>query len=91
MLAPVDTTPAPVAAKSSLVGLTRGEIAAALGAVGVPEREQRMRTAQIWHWIYHRGATSFDTMTNMGKALRAALDAAHTLARPEIVTEPGNA
>ena len=25
----------------------------------VPERELRMRTGQLWHWIYHRGAADF--------------------------------
>jgi 23S rRNA (adenine2503-C2)-methyltransferase len=87
MLAPLDTVPAPLADKPSLAGLTRAELSAALVAVDVAEREARMRTNQIWHWIYHRGATSFDTMTNIGKPLRAQLEAAYSLARPEIVTE----
>jgi len=80
---PVD----PPAMRPSLVGMTRHEIAAALEAAGVPAREVRMRTAQIWHWIYHRGARDFAAMTNMSKALRAALEARYSLARPEIVTE----
>lgn len=93
MLASVDHAPAPsvdetaIAALPSLVGMTRAQIADALGTIGVPERERRMRTTQIWHWIYHRGATSFDVMTNMGKALRSALAQHFTLARPEIVSE----
>ena len=46
-----------------------------------------MRVAQLWHWIYLRGATYFDEMTNVGKELRAALADAFTLARPEVVSE----
>ncbi|HET9903636.1 MAG TPA: 23S rRNA (adenine(2503)-C(2))-methyltransferase RlmN [Xanthobacteraceae bacterium] len=76
-----------VSGKPSLVGLTRAELAAALDRVGVPERERRMRVQQLWHWIYFRGARAFEVMTNVGKPLRAALDAAFTLARPEVEAE----
>jgi 23S rRNA (adenine2503-C2)-methyltransferase len=72
---------------SSLAGATRRELAAALLEAGVPERELRMRTAQLWHWIYHAGVTSFDAMSNVSKALRAALAERFTLARPKIVAE----
>lgn len=74
-------------ANRSLVGLGREPMAAALAAIGVPEREIRMRVAQLWHWIYHRGIRDFDAMTNVGKAMRARLAAHYTLARPEIVSE----
>ena len=42
--------------KTSLAGLTRAELADALRALDLPEREIRMRVAQLWHWIYFRGA-----------------------------------
>ncbi len=87
MLTAPALSPSPLEDKPSLVGLTRGQIAAALEAAGVPAREVRMRAAQVWHWIYHRGATSFETMTNMSKPLRTVLDGAYSLARPEIVSE----
>ncbi len=73
--------------KPSLVGLTRAGLAEALAAVGVPEREQRMRVAQLWQWIYFQGAMSFDAMLNVSKVLRATLAEAYTLARPEVVNE----
>ena len=79
------TTDAPVAAKPSLVGLTRAQLSDALGAVGVPERERRMRVGQLWHWIYFHGATSFDAMLNVSKVLRAKLAEHFTLARPQVV------
>ncbi len=75
------------AGRPSLVGLTRDELKAKLAAVGVPERELKMRVGQLWHWIYFRGATDFAQMTNMGKELRANLAAAYTLARPQVVSE----
>src|SRR5689334_5857124 len=74
-------------AKPSLVGLTRAALAEALGAVGVPPSQQKMRVQQLWHWIYVRGAQDFSQMTNVSKELHAVLDAHYTLARPEVVAE----
>src|ERR1700676_730756 len=74
-------------AKPSLIGLSRDALAEALGAIGVPERQQRMRVAQIWHWLYVRGAQSFDEMTTVSKELRSTLAARFTLARPDIAAE----
>jgi 23S rRNA (adenine2503-C2)-methyltransferase len=73
--------------RASLAGATRGVLAAALAEAGVPEREIRMRVAQLWHWTYHAGATSFDAMANVGKVLRATLAERFTLVRPEIIAE----
>jgi 23S rRNA (adenine2503-C2)-methyltransferase len=73
--------------KPSLIGLTRPALAEALGAAGVLEGQRRMRAAQLWHWMYWRGATDFSPMTNVSKDLRASLTEHFTLARPEIVTE----
>jgi 23S rRNA (adenine2503-C2)-methyltransferase len=71
----------------SLVGATRADLAEALTGIGVPAREIRMRTAQLWHWIYFRGATSFDEMANVSKHLRAKLAEHFSLARPEVAAE----
>ena len=74
-------------AKRSLVGATRENLAQALTDIGVPLRENRMRTGQLWHWIYHHGVKDFDAMLNIAKPLRLRLADAYTLARPEIVSE----
>ena len=74
-------------AKPSLVGLSRVALAEALGGIGVPERQRRMRVQQIWHWLYVRGVRDFDAMTTLSKEMRAQLDRHFTLARPEIVAE----
>ena len=73
-------------AVASLAGLGRGEMRAALATLGVPERQLNMRLAQVWKWVYGRGARSFDEMTDVGKALRQVLAARWALARPEIIT-----
>jgi 23S rRNA (adenine2503-C2)-methyltransferase len=72
------------AAKSPLIGLTRAELLAALTQIGVPERSARMRSSQLWHWIYHRGACDFSQMSNLAKEFRAELAHHFSLARSEI-------
>jgi 23S rRNA (adenine2503-C2)-methyltransferase len=73
--------------KPSLAGLGRRELAAALGRVGVPDRQLKMRAGQLWSWLYARGAASFDAMSDVSKELRGTLGQAYTLARPEIAAE----
>ena len=73
--------------KPSLIGLSRAELAAALGGAGVPDAQRRMRAQQIWNWLYVRGASDFAQMTSVSKDLRAALAEKFTLARPEVVAE----
>ena len=83
-----DTPAAPtMTLKPSLAGMTRAEIADALRALGLPEREIRMRVSQLWHWIYFRGARDFGEMLNVSKAMRAQLADAFALRLPEIVEE----
>jgi 23S rRNA (adenine2503-C2)-methyltransferase len=73
--------------KPSLAGVTRPELAAALAEIGVPAREVRMRAAQLWHWIYHRGAADFPAMRNIARPLLEKLAERFTLARPALVAE----
>jgi 23S rRNA (adenine2503-C2)-methyltransferase len=72
---------------TSLIGASRADLAAALRALGLAEREIRMRVSQLWHWIYFQGATSFEVMLNIGKPLRASLQQHYTLERPQVVAE----
>jgi len=74
-------------AKPSLVGLSREALADALGTIGVPEKQRRMRVQQLWNWIYVRGVMRFEDMTSVSKELRAALEGHFTLDRPEVVAE----
>ncbi len=71
----------------SLAGMSRAAMAEFLSGIGVPEKEIRMRVAQLWHWVYVRGALEFSEMTNVARSLHATLDAHATLVRPEIVRE----
>ncbi|MAZ15849.1 MAG: 23S rRNA (adenine(2503)-C(2))-methyltransferase RlmN [Ahrensia sp.] len=78
---------AALAEKPTLIGLTRPQLADALKQAGVPERQVRMRVQQLWHWLYVRGVSDFDDMTNVSKDLRAMLRENFSIARPEIVEE----
>ncbi|MCY1742634.1 23S rRNA (adenine(2503)-C(2))-methyltransferase RlmN [Ensifer sp. SL37] len=75
------------AEKPSLIGLLRGDMAKALVEKGVPERQVKMRVSQLWHWLYVRGVSDFDHMTNVSKDMREMLKQHFTIARPEIVEE----
>ena len=70
-----------------LAGATRAELSRALAEIGVPEREMRMRAAQLWHWIYHRGVARIRRMRNIARPLLDRLAERHSLARPAIVAE----
>ncbi len=75
------------AQRPSLAGASRDALADALRRVAVPEREIRMRVAQLWQWIYGHGLTSFEGMLNVARPLRARLSEHYTLERPAIVSE----
>lgn len=69
----------------SLIGLSHVEVAEKLKEIGVPEKQCKMRAQQIWHWIYFRGAKSFDEMSNISKDMRAKLNQHFDVGRPEII------
>ena len=62
----------------NLIGLSREEIGAEIAAMGEPS----FRARQLWHWIYHQGATGFEAMTTLAKPFRAALAERYRLDRP---------
>ncbi len=49
--------------------------------------EKRFRAQQVLKWIYHRQATDFADMTDLGKPLRARLADALSIEPPAIITE----
>ncbi|MEO1265401.1 MAG: 23S rRNA (adenine(2503)-C(2))-methyltransferase RlmN, partial [Pseudomonadota bacterium] len=53
----------------------------------VPERQMKMRLQQVWSWLYVRGARDIDEMSDVSKAVRAAIAERADLDRPEIVSE----
>ena len=74
-------------AKPSLIGLSRNELSERLADIGVQTSQRKMRVQQLWHWIYFRGAGSFDAMTSVSKETRTKLAERFTLERPQVVAE----
>jgi 23S rRNA (adenine2503-C2)-methyltransferase len=70
----------PNLANPNLVGMGRAELAAEMAAFGA----EPFRARQLWHWIYHRGATDFSVMTSLAKGFRERLRARYELRRPEV-------
>ncbi len=64
----------------NLIGLTRDELTAELARMG----EKPFRAKQLWHWMYFRGARSFDQMSTLSKDLRQRLAECHSLDRLEV-------
>ncbi|MEW5684089.1 MAG: 23S rRNA (adenine(2503)-C(2))-methyltransferase RlmN [Pseudomonadota bacterium] len=84
--APAQPLAAQPAAPINLTGLSRQELAAAFVESGVaPPEKAKMRASQAWRWIHHYGITDFAAMSDIAKDTRAAMAAAFTLARPEVI------
>ncbi len=73
--------------KINLVGLSRDGMRQALIESGTPEKQAKMRTGQIWQWIYQWGVRDFDKMTNLSKAFRAQLEESFEIRIPEVVSK----
>ena len=76
--------PARADGRVALVGLTRPELIAALITAGLDAKAAKMRASQVWHWVYHRGATDFAAMANIARETQALLAAHLVVGRPEI-------
>jgi 23S rRNA (adenine2503-C2)-methyltransferase len=66
--------------KMGLIGLDRAQLESVLGELGLPA----FRARQVWHWLYHRGVTSFDAMTTLAKPVRQLLAERFSIARPAV-------
>ncbi len=77
----------PEGGKTNIVGLTRDKLRDALIAMGTPEKQAKMRTGQIWQWVYQWGVRDFHAMTNLAKTYRTQLDEHFEIALPEIVSK----
>ena len=70
----------------NLIGLPRAALSETLSRLGVPTRQCKMRVGQLWRWMYNRGVTSFDEMSDLGKELRQRLNEGCNIERPAITT-----
>jgi 23S rRNA (adenine2503-C2)-methyltransferase len=68
-----------------LLGLSREQIRAELTAAGVDDKAAKLRSKQLFHWLYHRGETDFLVMTDLGKAMRVWMGERFVVGRPTVV------
>ena len=69
-----------------LIGLPRPRIAELFAEAGLDAKAAKLRAKQVFHWLYHRGVTDFDAMTDISKTMRPWLAERFVIGRPEIVT-----
>jgi len=68
-----------------LLGLPRKRIAELFETAGLDARQAKLRAKQVYHWLYHRGVTEFEAMTDIAKSMRPWLTERFVVGRPEIV------
>jgi 23S rRNA (adenine2503-C2)-methyltransferase len=68
---------------TELAELDLPELEAALDERGVAKFHAR----QLFRWIYRRGVTDFERMTDLSRALRAQLDAGFRVSTPRVVSD----
>ena len=66
--------------QENIIGLSREEIGDRFLSLGL----QKFRSGQVWHWLYHKGATSFEEMTTLSKKVRVQLGKTFSIKRPTV-------
>ena len=85
----VQPTPSPdvvLPSAQPITSLTKDELAAQLAGIGQPG----FRAGQVLDWVYRKRAASFETMSDLPAALRAALAERFTLGSIETVRRLGS-
>ncbi len=68
-----------------LIGLPRKRITELFEEAGLDARQAKLRAKQVFHWLYHRGVTEFEAMTDIAKTMRPWLAERFVIGRPEVV------
>jgi len=68
-----------------LIGLPKKRIAELFEQAGLDSKAARLRAKQVFHWLYHRGVTDFEAMTDIAKTMRPWLAERFVIGRPEVV------
>ena len=93
MAIPGQVDPVPVArditpradGRIDLLGLTKRQIMDLFAGAGLDAKQSKLRANQVFHWIYHRGETEFEAMTDIAKTMRPWLAERFVIARPDVV------
>ena len=71
--------------RTDLIGLPKDRIRALFEDAGLDARQAKLRAKQVFHWLYHRGVTEFDAMTDIAKTMRPWLAERFVIGRPQVV------
>ena len=93
MTIPGQVDPVPVArditpredGRVDLIGLPRPRIRELFAEAGLDTRQAKLRSKQVFHWLYHRGVTDFAAMTDISKTMRPWLAERFVIGRPNVV------
>ncbi|BDI61430.1 dual-specificity RNA methyltransferase RlmN [Qipengyuania nanhaisediminis] len=93
MTIPGQVDPVPIArditpradGRIDLIGLSRDRIRELFTEAGLDPRQAKLRAKQVFHWLYHRGATDFAQMTDIAKTMRPWLAERFVIGRPNVV------
>ncbi|TAD78025.1 MAG: 23S rRNA (adenine(2503)-C(2))-methyltransferase RlmN [Sphingomonadales bacterium] len=68
-----------------LIGLPRPRIRELFEEAGLDAKAAKLRAKQVFHWLYHRGVTDFEAMTDIAKPMRPWLSEHFVIGRPDVV------
>ncbi|MCL4673453.1 MAG: 23S rRNA (adenine(2503)-C(2))-methyltransferase RlmN [Sphingomonadaceae bacterium] len=68
-----------------LIGLPKDRIRTLFEEAGLDARQAKLRAKQVFHWLYHRGVTEFEAMTDIAKTMRPWLAERFVIGRPDVV------
>ena len=93
MSIPGQVDPVPVArditpredGRVDLIGLPSARITELFAEAGLDAKQAKLRAKQVFHWLYHRGVSSFEAMTDISKTMRPWLAERFVIGRPEVV------
>jgi len=71
--------------RTDLIGLPKARIRELFEQAGLDAKQAKLRAKQVFHWLYHRGVTEFEPMTDIAKTMRPWLAERFVIGRPDVV------
>ena len=93
MSIPGQVDPVPVArditpradGRVDLIGMSMKRLIELFNEAGLDAKQAKLRGKQVFHWLYHRGVTDFEAMTDIAKTMRPWLTERFVIGRPDVV------
>ena len=71
--------------RADLLGLPKVRIRNLFEKAGLDSKQAKLRSKQVYHWLYHRGVTDFAQMTDIAKTMRPWMAERFVVGRPTVV------